>query len=587
MVATSLPLPFGDTSSQDARTLLRLEAEAARVAATSLRSAHRLRFARSYNTAVIAEYWKNVTAAELPENLVPPYDAQLDKRASAAARRLACAAARLDALDAAYALGTVYAGMLPPELRAELGAYYTPPALAERLLNQIERTGIDWSSCTVIDPACGGGSFLAPIARRMAMSLRRVSPDVAIRSICQRLTGAEIDPFAAWLSRVFVAVSIWPLSGRGANEVVLRVGDSLTTNFDATWELVVGNPPYGRVRLDPTQRRRFERSLYGHANLYGVFTDLALRLARPGGVIAYVTPTSFLGGEYFKKLRRLLAQEASPVAIDFVMAREGVFDGVLQETLLAVYQRGPLRRASVFLVNLVTPNALSVVRTGVFSPPRDPTEPWILPRTRGSAGLTRRLASMPDRLRDWGYKVSTGPLVWNRHKRQLRPIQEDGCIPLIWAEAVSLDGRFRFRAEKKNHAPFFKVEDGDSWLLVRQPCVLLQRTTAKEQQRRLIAAALPAQFLRESGPVTVENHLNMVKPITGSPKVAPEVLAAFLNTPAADAAFRCISGSVAVSAFELESLPLPPGEVVEALRCVLQRSSHDFAAECARLYGLT
>ena len=41
-------------------------------------------------------------------------------------------------------------------------------------------------------------------------------------------------------------------------------------------------------------RRRYRRSLYGHANQYGVFTDLALRWTVPGGVIAYVTPTSFL-----------------------------------------------------------------------------------------------------------------------------------------------------------------------------------------------------------------------------------------------------------------------------------------------------
>jgi hypothetical protein len=44
------------------------------------------------------------------------------------------------------------------------------------------------------------------------------------------------------------------------------------------------------------------------SNLYGLFTDLAAQLARRGGVIAYVTPTSFLAGEYFKSLRALLAE---------------------------------------------------------------------------------------------------------------------------------------------------------------------------------------------------------------------------------------------------------------------------------------
>ena len=63
---------------------------------------------------------------------------------------------------------------------------------------------------------------------------------------------------------------------------------------DAQIMVVIGNPPYGRVTLAPAVRQRYQRSLYGHANLYGMFTDLAIRLTRPGGVIAYVTPTSFL-----------------------------------------------------------------------------------------------------------------------------------------------------------------------------------------------------------------------------------------------------------------------------------------------------
>ncbi|WP_179123637.1 Eco57I restriction-modification methylase domain-containing protein, partial [Salmonella enterica] len=100
-----------------------------------------------------------------------------------------------------------------------------------------------------------------------------------------------------------------------------------------------GNPPYGKVSLDTEVREKFSRSLFGHANLYGLFTDLALRLAKPEGVIAYLTPTSFLGGQYFKALRELLIDESAPRAFDFISNREGVFDDVLQETLLATFKK--------------------------------------------------------------------------------------------------------------------------------------------------------------------------------------------------------------------------------------------------------
>ena len=124
------------------------------------------------------------------------------------------------------------------------------------------------------------------------------------------------------------------------------------------------------------------------------------------------------------------------------------------------------------------------------------------------AGPATAIASLrKEQAPGYGYEVSTGPLVW-RHKGSRRG--------------------------------------------------LLQRTTAKEQNRRLIAAELPRNFLSEHGAVVIENHLNMIRPINSAPAIPPKVLSAFLNTEVVDEAFRCLSGSVAVSAYELEALPLPP-----------------------------
>ncbi len=272
-----------------------------------------------------------------------------------------------------------------------------------------------------------------------------------------------------------------------------------------------------------------------------------------------MTPTSFLAGEYFKNLRALLGTEAYPVTADFIALRKGVFEDVLQETLLATYRRdGAKEPARAFEVMTDKSGPAQVTPTGCFTLPEDPSQPWLLPRTPAQAILIDRLRSMPHRLADWGYAVSTGPLVWNRFKPQLRRTPTRGTLPLIWAESVTSDGRFMFRAEKKNHEPYFaSAGPVDNWLITREPCVLLQRTTAKEQSRRLIAAALPAEFLAQHKAVVIENHLNMVRPIVTKPTVSPEVLAAFLNSTAADRAFRCVSGSVAVSAYELESIPLP------------------------------
>ncbi len=219
--------------------------------------------------------------------------------------------------------------------------------------------------------------------------------------------------------------------------------------------------------------------------------------------------------------------------------------------------------------------------------PAEPSQPWLMPRVANQAKLVATLNAMPHRLDDWGYTVSTGPLVWNRHKNQLTRLPGKGRLPLLWAEAVAADGRFVWRAEKKNHTPYFEPCDGDDWLITRSPCVLLQRTTAREQNRRLISAALPPSFLTKYGAVVIENHLNMLRPIVENPSVALAVLAAFLNSAAADQAFRCISGSVAVSAFELKALPLPPPQALTELTDLVRKGANraDIEAMCARLYA--
>jgi adenine-specific DNA-methyltransferase len=177
--------------------------------------------------------------------------------------------------------------------------------------------------------------------------------------------------------------------------------------------------------------------------------------------------------------------------------------------------------------------------------------------------------------------------VWNRFKPQLRDKPgRESVYPLIWAECVSADGRFVFRAQKRNHSPYFQLGPDDGWLLVGDPCILVQRTTAKEQVRRLIAAELPSGFVKRHGGVVVENHLNMIRAIRAT-EVPPAVVAALLNSSTLDEVFRCMNGSVAVSAFELEALPLPNVKQLTALKRLV-RNGADRAridAECTRLYA--
>jgi len=570
---------------------------AARAQASSMPSSEHLEFARGVVYAAIARYWverhlctgrRDRALPDLPCGLeFGPLTGQPENLA----REIGVAAAGLDVLDASYMIGVLYTGMMPGTIRAELGAYYTPPALCERLLDLATEAGVDWRTARVLDPACGGGAFLSPVARRMADNMKDRSPAIALTNILARIQGFELDPFAAWMSQVFLEVTLEHLCIAAGERLppVVRVCDSLEqAPTESGFDLVVGNPPYGRLTLSPHMRDKYRRSLFGHANLYGVFTDLALRFTRPGGVIAYVTPTSFLAGEYFKALRGLLGREAPPTSIDFIEERKGVFADVLQETVLAAYRRGGDPRSGH--VHFISPGPNGSFKTtpaGLFHLPTNPEQPWLMPRTKAQSEFVRMADELPFRLADYGYRVRTGPLVWNRHKSSLRDRPGKGRYPLIWAEAVRSDGVFEFRAEKRNHKPYFEPKAKEHWVVTDFPCVLLQRTTAKEQCRRLIAAELPLSFIEKHGAVVVENHLNMIKPLNGAPKVSPAALAVLLNSDVVDQVFRCINGSVAVSAYELEALPLPsPEDMKEIERLVKRRAQRETLARAVeRLYS--
>ncbi|MEQ6280840.1 HsdM family class I SAM-dependent methyltransferase [Kluyvera huaxiensis] len=556
----------------------------------------RLMQARSYCSSIVAAYW-DVLAKKQKSNIkmraVPHtvYMEGLPCDARELAERTGALVARFPAEDAGYLIGSIYTVMLPSAYRSEMGAYYTPPPLVSRLLDLAEKSGVDFSHASVIDPACGGGAFLAPAALRMLKKDKGSSPEWIFRRISNRLKGIEIDPFAAWMSSVLLESVLMPLcvkAKRRLPEDTIIVGDALHHDHISGYDLVIGNPPYGRVTLDIQTREKYSRSLFGHANLYGLFTDLAVRMVKENtGVVAFLTPTSFLGGQYFTALRTLLTEKTTPFAFDFVTDRDGVFDDVLQETMLTAFRAGEHNiQAQVSSLVPKGLNKAKIERIGNVEIEKGGAT-WLLPRVKDDARFLDKLKTMPMRLAELGYSVSTGQLVWNRFKSQLRTTKGKNSYPLIWAESITSEG-FRFSADRKNHVPYIDIAPRQDFLVTASECVLVQRTTSKEQDKRILAVILPQNFIDETGGVVVENHINIVYSNGFFSAVNPETIAVLLNSHVVDRAFRCISGSVAVSAYELNSIPLPSLEQVMEIQSLLDAGVHRQIIErtIAGFYGV-
>ncbi len=520
----------------------------------------RIRLAESFTVAVTLRYWKSQRIGKHFRLVVPFAVSPLDEAASNLAIAFADQLRSCTPEEAGYRIGEAYSRALPPSLRSSRGVFFTPPVLTKRLIASVSNQGLDWKTGRILDTSCGGAAFLTPIALEMRRHLPGQSARAILTSIGNRLRGYEIDRFTGWLSQTLVEISLSDLCIEAGCRLpsIVSVLDTLAVPAQEIFDLVLGNPPYGRCSLSKEMRERYSRSLYGHANMYGLFTQAALNWTAKNGLIAYVTPTSMMGGKYFQSLRELLLAESPPVAIDFIKQREGVFASVQQETMLAVYRKGAARRSVVIhLLDLVNEFTLNAIDGGVYSVPGAGGDPWLLPRTIEQCSMVGKIAAMSTRLRDYGYRVSTGPMVFHRYPEQLRRKPGKGAYPIICAEAVRVSGRFEWDPESLHYKPFFIPRKKDLHLIRNQGCILVQRTTSKEQKRRLISAELPAAFLERNRGAIVENHLNMILPSADKPAISLATLSAILHADIVDAAFRCINGSVAVSASELEAIPLP------------------------------
>lgn len=477
--------------------------------------------------------------SELPDSLADSTDVQLDGNSED--------------------IGLTYVSALDPEDRAQHGRHYTPKPLAAELWAMAKRA-MGWKrpqplAGLVRDPACGAGALLLPVLREHLGAAARVDAQLALAALPNFIAGVDNDEGAVWLANVLLASEMLPVLARTEHArrrplpALVSLGDGLAER-DTKALVTIMNPPYGRVRLGEEERARFADSLYGHANLYGLFIAAGLDALTDDGVLAALVPTSFLAGRYFENLRRTMVKRAPLREIEFMADRNGSFGGVLQETCLATFARKRARRVAISNING------HVAEVANVASPRAIT-PWLLPRHSDDASVAAAAIGMPNTLGSVGWRVSTGPLVWNRRKGDLSPERAVDRAVVLWA--ADIDGGEVHRDPARDSVRYLALSGNDERVMVLdEPAVLVQRTTAPEQSRRLVAAHLTADILAKwGGRVVVENHVNVVRPTALAPAVPADTVARLMATDTVDRVLRCLSGSVAVSAYELEALPLP------------------------------
>jgi len=194
--------------------------------------------------------------------------------------------------------------------------FYTPVEVAEWIAQAAYGPLVQaWdgkaSPPRVIDPACGGGVFLAAAVRLMKDRCAQLGwNEVQAREASQQaIFGADIDPRA-----VQTAAEQLPHLVRN-----LRCADSLADASRGQFDAVLGNPPYVSIReLARTHSAAQVRSLRdryqtatGNFDLYVLFIERALELLKPGGKLGFIVPNKWATLDYAAMLRQLLLERTT------------------------------------------------------------------------------------------------------------------------------------------------------------------------------------------------------------------------------------------------------------------------------------
>ena len=439
----------------------------------------------------------------------------------------------------------------------------------------------------VLDPGAGVGILTAAFCVRLAESLLVHEVEFDLYE-----NDESILPSLGEVARACEAY----LAERGHRvEIRIHSGDFITANahrlsgptlFDPEaghdpFDFVFMNPPYFKLRKNSPHATMLRGIVHGQPNIYALFMAVGCALLGTNGQMISITPRSFCNGLYFREFRKWMFERAALVRIHLFHSRKELFarTKVLQENIVTVFTRVSVHPATV-CVSSSDGNAhpaprLKVDRALIIDS-GDPEKIIHIPESPSDVEILENIRNWPSRFADTGLRISTGPIVPFRCREHLLTTPgAAACVPLLTSANVRRTGvRWPSKTTRKPVA-FADSDSSKKHLILNRNYVFLKRFTAKEESRRLVAAAYCRDEIGGER-IGVENHLNYIyhrdrelsrDEVSG--------IAALFNSPVMDRYFRLMSGNTQVNATEIRQIPFPRLHTVAALGARIRGTGDD------------
>lgn len=140
-------------------------------------------------------------------------------------------------------LKKLYQQLMPRELRHNLGEYYTPDWLAERLLNMLEAGKFEGNpNKRILDPACGSGTFLVIVIKKIREYAweKAIPESQVLEKILSNVVGFDLNPLAVISARTNYLLALGDLLQHRKEEIDIPVYicDSIMTPQEREGDLI-------------------------------------------------------------------------------------------------------------------------------------------------------------------------------------------------------------------------------------------------------------------------------------------------------------------------------------------------------------
>ena len=333
--------------------------------------------------------------------------------------------------------------------------------------------------------------------------------------------------------------------------------------FDPEWmfgvadgfDVVIGNPPYV-VSKDKQLRKIYSESVYGRPNLYGYFIHRVLQnLLASNGILTFINPRTLLTDAYCSALRTFVLKHSQIRSVLNIVDRRNVFEAVLQSCIVNSFQKTntsiPIRVKNILKKEDISDiNSIEISQEDfLFEQNRVPL--FIIGNHHSVYGIFRKLKMLKS-FKTHGLSFTTGKIQWDLYKSVLGDVPIPIATRLIWAENVQ---RYHYSEARKRADRIYINAQLEKCQPITHDTIVVQRTTAVEQERRIIAHLFsPDSF---GYPIQAENNTSYLTEVKDMPL---KFVLGILNSKLINFIFRHINSNTHVSAGELNSLPFPNSE---------------------------